>query len=150
MTFAIISNFKITNAIEADQSWITKNLPAAIRIDNLFPVPGIGWAWTGLKFIAPEAPPAPPEPPAPAPSKIFTKLEFRCLFTMPELIGIDNCGTNATLPVSAKEAMLTILTNFSAVSEVDIFDARIVQGVAFIESVGLIAPGRGAEILATT
>jgi hypothetical protein len=86
----------------------------------------------------------------PKPHKLFTKLQFRCLFTMEELVGIDNYTENATLSPSAKATMLTILTNFGIATQIDLLDPRTQQGVNFIESIGLIAPGRAAEILGAT
>ncbi len=84
----------------------------------------------------------------PKPHAICTKLTFRCRFALPELVGIDNYALNQTLTADQKATMLTIMKNFDAATQIDLYDPRIVEGVQYIESTGLIAAGRAAEILA--
>jgi hypothetical protein len=85
--------------------------------------------------------------PAPAPQTVFTKFGFRGLFTLSELIAIDNYDTNSTLPADAKAAIKSFLFSFSVADEIDTTDPTTQQGVQFLEQCGLIAAGRAAQIL---
>jgi hypothetical protein len=85
----------------------------------------------------------------PKPHHLLTKLQFRCLFTPEELIGLDNHAQNATLTADQQAAMVTVMKNFDAASAIDLCDPRTIEGVQYIESIGLIAAGRAAEILVT-
>ncbi len=92
----------------------------------------------------------PPAAPPATPVRVFTKFGFRSLLTLDELIAIDNY--DITLPaeaVEAKMAMRTIMLNFSVADEIDLDDAATATGLYAIESFGLLAEGRAAEILAT-
>jgi hypothetical protein len=84
----------------------------------------------------------------PKPHHLLTKLQFRCLFTAEELIGLDNHAQSATLTADQQAAMVTVMKNFDAASAIDLCDPRTIEGVQYIESIGLIASGRAAEILA--
>ena len=56
--WAIITNDVVTNVIVATQDFIGNN-PAAVRIDNVTPQPGIAWTYKDGKFTAPPPPPHP-------------------------------------------------------------------------------------------
>jgi hypothetical protein len=85
-----------------------------------------------------------PEPevvePTPTPVTVLTKLEFMNRFTDLELV---------TLYSAAKTSVpLEIwLEKFKLASEVDITDQRTIDGIAALETVGILAVGRAAEIL---
>jgi len=84
----------------------------------------------------------------PKPHRLLTKLQFRCLFTSEELIGLDNHAQSTTLTADQQAAMVTVMKNFDAASFIDLCDPRTVEGVQYIESIGLIPSGRAADILA--
>lgn len=88
-----------------------------------------------------------PPTPAPAPVTTFTKFGFRQRFTTDELIAIDNAPDNADLPVEARAAIKSFLFSYQVADEIDTTDPTTQAGVQFLESVGLIAAGRAAEIL---
>ena len=52
-TYALIENGMIGNVIDCTEEVAVITFPAAIRIDNLTPVPGIGWTYVDGAFIAP-------------------------------------------------------------------------------------------------
>ena len=88
------------------------------------------------------------EPVKPPKSRILTKLEFRKLFTSPEMIAIDNYASNDNITVENKQALQTISKNFDAATSIDLDDQLTIEGVKFFEQVGLLKAGRAAEILA--
>lgn len=60
--FALIKNGLIENVIVAEQAFADQMKPKfdhVIRVDELDPLPGIGWSYADGAFT----PPAPPEPP---------------------------------------------------------------------------------------
>jgi hypothetical protein len=57
MQFAVINSNVVENVIVADQDFadlIAPNNQFVVRIDNLSPVPGIGWSYDGANFTQPE------------------------------------------------------------------------------------------------
>lgn len=45
MIYAIIQSGVVVNTIVADPEFISQFYPESIRIDNLDPIPGIGWLY---------------------------------------------------------------------------------------------------------
>ena len=70
--------------------------------------------------------------------RIVTKLTFRRRFTLQERIAIDN----STDPV-----VRTLLTDLAMAEEINLDDTDLASGLAYVEQLGLIAPGRSSEIL---
>lgn len=60
--YAIIINNVVTNTIVADQEFIDTAYPGSPRIDQLDPVPGIGWSYEDGVFTPPPAPQLPNPP----------------------------------------------------------------------------------------
>lgn len=81
----------------------------------------------------------------------ITKLEFRNLFTYAERLAVDafNAGFEAHPGLTAEQkAMIrTSLEDFKVAENVVLTNAATVAGVNLYETLGLIAPGRAAEIL---
>lgn len=81
----------------------------------------------------------------------LTKLEFRNLFTYSERLAIDafNAGFEAHpgLTTEQKSMIRTSLEDFRVAENVVLTNAATIAGVQLYESLGLIAPGRSAEIL---
>jgi len=96
--------------------------------------------WVSVITAPPDPNQQPTETPEP-PNRILTKLEFRQRFTFTEQVLIDNYdGPN-------KEQVKTLLANFSVADNIDL-DLDITEfGVNLMDQLGLIAPGRAAEIL---
>ncbi len=144
--YALIENGTVVNVIVADDEFVSTHHPSAIRVDALIPTPGIGWTYADGGFQAPC--PTRPEPSEPSVSeRTFTKLEFRRLFSMYELVAIDNFAANTVLSADQKATMTTIMHNFDVASEINVSDPLTQQGVNYIESIGLIASGRASQIL---
>ncbi len=53
--YAIHADGVVRNVIVADANFVAIYCPGAVRIDNLTPVPGIGWSYVGGVFSAPES-----------------------------------------------------------------------------------------------
>lgn len=83
----------------------------------------------------PEA--VPEDPPLPERPRL-TKLAYSLRFTLEERIAIRSSED----PIVQDSQHLLALAEY-----VDVTDPVTVQGVEYLESVGLIAPGRAAEIL---
>lgn len=78
----------------------------------------------------------------------LSRLAFRTRYTLPEQIAITRAETEA--PDPDMRATLTILRqSLSDATDVDVTDPRTVMAVNYYATVGLLAPSRVAEILAT-
>lgn len=82
----------------------------------------------------------------------LTKYQFRQLFTYTERLAIDafnrSFEDNGSLTVEQKAAIRTNLEDFSASGAVYLGNPATIAGVQLYETLGLIAVGRAAEILA--
>jgi hypothetical protein len=99
--------------------------------------------WQGMEFDAFDHVPLPDEPPPdapPVPVFVWTRLEYLRRFTPAERVAIRAAA--ASSPVLADYLQLLELA-----SEVRSDDPDTIGAVQMLESVGLIAPGRAAEIL---
>lgn len=77
------------------------------------------------------------------PSRVLTKLQFMDRFTDEEM--------EAIYTAAEESVQVEIwLERFKLASEVDLDDPRTISGVQALESAGLIAEGRAAEILNLT
>ena len=79
---------------------------------------------------------------------VLTRYEYRRLFTMAERIAVDNYQTNASLTQQQKDEIAAFLNDFQIAERIPLADPPVVQGTQFLESCGLIATGRAAQILA--
>lgn len=87
--------------------------------------------------------------PAPLPViRVVTKLAFRRKFPMAERIAFDNFAANTNLTDEQKATLQTIAKDFELAGEIDMDDPDTASGLAYLESCGIIAAGRAAEILA--
>lgn len=81
-----------------------------------------------------------PEPPAPA-ERTITKVAYLRRFTSDERVGIRTAAkTNAVLE--------DYLSMMELAEEINLDDPDTIAAVQMLESAGLIAPGRAAEVLA--
>ena len=140
--YAIINDHIVGTVIDADKN--TTILSNMIRIDQLDPVPGIGWSYENGVFTAP---PPPPPPPPPAPQTVFTKYQFRSRFTLAELVAMDNFATSSTLTDVQKATLNTITKNFDLADNIDITNSATIQGVEYLVSAGILTQDRATEIL---
>jgi len=82
------------------------------------------------------------------PTPRLSRLAFRTRYALAEQIAITRAETEA--PDPDMRATLTILRqSLSDATDVDVTDPRTVMAVHYYATVGLIAPSRVAEILAT-
>lgn len=75
------------------------------------------------------------------------KYEFRKLFTLNERVAIDNVQSNPAIPAQYKAILYTINKDLEVSSEVQLYNPDVINGVGLLEQIGLIAPGRAAQIL---
>jgi hypothetical protein len=145
--YAILNdvNTVVVNTIIADAAFVAANYPAAIRIDTITPQPGIGWTFAAGVF----SPPAPVAPPAPLPSTVFTRLQFRQIFTQAEIQALDNVATSG-LSAAVKAAVNTYMTTFAQADLIDLTTPYVATAINAAATAGLITPARAAAILATT
>lgn len=80
----------------------------------------------------------------------ITKYEFRKLFTLAERIAIDSAPSNANIPANYRAMLTTMNKDMELSSVVILTNPDVAAGVNFLEQLGLIAPGRAAEILSNT
>lgn len=139
--YAIIQNGKVSNVLLADDAFIAANYPGSPRIDTLNPVPGIGWLYASGTFTAPASS-------VPVPVTSFTRFGFRALFTLQELIGVDNYASNTGLNSTQMETLNTITKNFDAAETIDLSDPATQYGVNYLVSCGLLTQARATTILA--
>jgi hypothetical protein len=52
-TFAVVTSGVVTQVVTGLPAKISAQYPGAIRIDNLNPMPGVGWTYDGSTFTAP-------------------------------------------------------------------------------------------------
>lgn len=76
------------------------------------------------------------DPPPPAPRTI-TKYAARMRFTFEERAGIDT---------STDAGVIVFRNDFSAAEEIDLDNQGLIDGLAYLESVNLLAAGRAAQI----
>jgi hypothetical protein len=83
-------------------------------------------------------------------SNSVTKYQFRQLFTTAERVAIDNAGTNTAIPANYRAMLVTIMKDLELSQTVILTNPAVAQGVGFLETMGLIATGRAAQILSNT
>lgn len=90
--------------------------------------------------------------------RYLSKLAFRRLFTIEERINLDNISASIPLDNAELEASLTtqqkgtvrVLQNdMNIATYIDLDNPDTISGVSYLESIGLLAAGRAAEILST-
>jgi hypothetical protein len=79
-----------------------------------------------------------------------TKYEFRKLFTLPERMAVDSAPTNTAIPANYRAMLYTFMKDLELSQEVQLTNSDVMQGVGFLEQLGLLAPGRAAQILSNT
>lgn len=82
----------------------------------------------------------------PPPAEPLTKLAFRRRFTLAERVAFDNYETLG-LDAQTTAIMKTFTADFGYATEILLDDPDIIAGLQLMESVGIIGPGRAAEIL---
>lgn len=80
----------------------------------------------------------------------ITKYEFRKLFTLHERIGIDAAPTNTAIPAQYRAMLTTMNKDMELSATVILSNPDVAAGVNFLETLGLLAPGRAARILSNT
>lgn len=145
--YAIITQGVVSLVIVADQAFADEHYPGAVRIDLLTPLPGVGWTYSSGAFTAPAI--IPPDPPEPVHKTVFTRFEFRQLFTLQELLLLDNYQLSEILTPEQKALMTVSKGNFDSADTIDVTDPVAIQGVSYLAVVGILTPERVAEILAT-
>lgn len=80
----------------------------------------------------------------------LTRYEFRKLFTFNERVAIDSSPTNTSIPANYRAMILTLLKDLELSGEVQLWNPDVQQGIGLLEQIGLIGPGRAAQILSNT
>ncbi len=77
----------------------------------------------------------------------LSKFAFRSLFTTPELLGIDNFGSNSSLTADQKAMLTTIIAGFNSADQIRLSDVPVQQGLGYLVMVGLLTQDRMTAIL---
>ena len=77
----------------------------------------------------------------------FSRMEFRKLFTLAELLVIDNCEFSDSLTIEQKSIMATIKKNLEMVERIKLSDNDTVFGIDYLVSLGLLTQERANDIL---
>ena len=80
----------------------------------------------------------------------LTKYQFRKLYTFNERVAIDNVDTNPNISAQHRAIVRTIMNGLNTSGEVQMYNPDVLAGVALMEQLGLIGPGRGAQIMSMT
>lgn len=145
--YAIHEGGLVTNVIDADPLWIEAHYPTADRVfDGTFVGPGFTRVSAGVY-----TPPVVDDPPDPEPEasirRWVTKLAFRQRFTAAERAAITYAARQSS-PTAA--GIQSYLDDVQAATYIDLERADTRAGVQALESAGLLASGRAAEILDAT
>jgi hypothetical protein len=89
-----------------------------------------------------------PDAVAPPVARRVSRLALRRRLTLAERIAFDHAPTNPSLPEDVRAMLATMAKDLELAEDVDLDDADIVAGLALLESVGILAEGRAAEIRA--
>jgi hypothetical protein len=81
-------------------------------------------------------------------SPVLSKFQFRSLFTLVEKLAMDNYSTNPALTALQQQMLNTLHIDFIVAENMDLTDPATIAGVQFLESAGIIASGRAAQVLA--
>lgn len=142
MQYALIKNNIVENVIVAEPDFIETILDQYQHIEPLDTLHeqglgvGIGWTFENNEFKAPVIPEE-----VVVPKTTLTKLEYMDRFTDAELAAIY-----AAAKTSVEVEIW--LGRFKLSSKINLTDERTIAGVNALETAGLIATGRAAEILA--
>lgn len=130
MNSAVVSNGKVVAIISGSAGMLGVMSPGTliVQIPDGVTVE-IGYAYSSGEFAAP------------APKTVLSKRDFLVRFTQAERLAIR--ATLATDPIIADANQLMELSE-----AIDVTDEYAVQYVGYLAMVGLIEPGRVAEILA--
>lgn len=82
------------------------------------------------------------------PTRKLTRLEFRWRYTLAEQIAIE-LAEAGDADATVRATLRVLRQSLAEATEIDVTDPRTQQGVQYHASIGLIAPSRVAEILAT-
>ena len=127
--YALIVGGVVANIVEQD------SLPAIAGQWVACGNAGPGWVYSGGAFSAPEQAPAP---------RFVARYSFLSRFTDAEAVAIDLASMGATVEAAT---MRRYLAKVSAASKIDLDLADTRAGVQALETAGLIAVGRAAQIL---
>ena len=78
----------------------------------------------------------------------LTRYEFRKLFTFAERVAIDSSPNNTAIPANYRAMLLTLLKDLELSGEVQLWNPDVQAGIGLLEQLGLIGPGRSAQIIA--
>ena len=149
MNYALIKNQTVINAIVADAEFAETIAPDWDAVVLLPEGAGIGWAWDGKKFIAPNVPASSGEQQQSL--RRITVLAFRRRFTMAEKAAIEFAAVDrADAAIEQRQqsaALRASLTDQAAATFIDLDDSDVIAGVAALEAFGLLDAQRVAEIL---
>lgn len=117
----------------------------AVDVSALQPRPGVGWGYSSGAFVEPPAPPVVPQAPVDY-GRIVTRLAFLNRFTDAEAVGIDLASVGVT---AAAAGLRRAQNKINAAEEIQLDNPETRAGVMVLETAGLLAVGRAAEILDT-
>lgn len=137
--FYDLINFCVTQ-FDADTyaMWVATSNPKAQQFEPIPDPPGPNYYWDQVTQQWVAYPPPPPPP--------LSRLGFLSRFTDAELVGIE--VARQTAPDVTQRATLAVLKeSWLAANDIDVTDARTIQGVQVLVTAGLLTAARAAEIL---
>jgi hypothetical protein len=84
------------------------------------------------------------------PTMELTKYQFRQLFTLNEKVAIDNFKDNPGIPANYKAILVSVMKDLELSEVVHLDNPQVAQGIALLEQLGLLAAGRGTQIMSNT
>lgn len=144
-TFQGVSNFDaLTNVELATYGWLpySKQIPTFDRDTEYVKSQGYTITATDVVEVFDKFPKL--NLTQPTNTKV-SKLQFRSRFTLNELAAIEVARDTGTVQVKA--ALNVLKDNLMAASDIDLADARTIQGIQMLVSFGLLTSQRATEIL---
>jgi hypothetical protein len=139
MLCALIKNSVVVELKDITEEEISlyRDYEMVLEIENLSPVPEVGWLWNGISLTTPEGQPA-------VTSKRLTKLKFAERFTSEELAAIEAFAWQSNTYAAILRANLRkqMIANY-----IDLALPETVAGIMALVSLGLLTQARANEIV---
>lgn len=143
MLSGLIRNSVISDIQELDNDQIVALMPSYQTIIDLFglvPIPEVGWSFDGMNVINPATG-------LPCSKSIkITQVGLLGRFTFPEKVTIQSVAAGLNTNGYTMKAWIL---EFETANYIDLSRPETIAGIQWLESSGLIAPGRSETILTT-
>ena len=130
MIYAIINSNVVESIVTNPAPDVFRNNQIVIDITDIYPVPEVGWTFTGNKLAGPVA----------TPNWKITKLALRNRFTLAEMAGFYTAAANNVL-------FKILLDNLSVATFVDLTRPDTIQAMYALVSAGVLTSDRASAVL---